>query len=141
MFKKYKRSGFTLIELVTVMVLISILVLMAVPQLSQNSEKAYLVKLRADAGVVEAASRIYNSNNGNYPIGAKINTTALVAEAGYGVVVDATGILTASQITDLNIYEANLTLIDAYTRMQTDGFYYVGESGKVYATEREMPYE
>jgi len=61
------RDGFTLVELLLIMVLIGILALIAMPNYRAATLKARAVDLRADIDVVEQAARDYNSDVFGWP--------------------------------------------------------------------------
>lgn len=61
------RGGFTLVELLLVMVLLGILALIAMPNYRAATLKARAVDLRADIDVVEQAARDYNADEFGWP--------------------------------------------------------------------------
>lgn len=63
-----QRAGFTLIELMLVIVIIGALVAMVVPRLAGRSEEARVAAAKADIkGNLSLALRLYEVDNGRYP--------------------------------------------------------------------------
>jgi general secretion pathway protein G len=62
-----KASGFTLIEIMVVIVILGILASMIVPRLMSRPEEAKLVKTRQDIRALESALELYKLDNGVYP--------------------------------------------------------------------------
>ena len=63
-----KRKGFTLIELMLVVIIISVLVAMIVPRMAGRSEEARVAVAHADIEVnVATALKLYELDNGAYP--------------------------------------------------------------------------
>ena len=69
MINKYrKRAGFTLLELLLVIVLISILAAMTIPRFVGRSEKAKIAAAHADVNAnLSIALDLYELDNGTYP--------------------------------------------------------------------------
>ncbi|MCM8812143.1 MAG: type II secretion system major pseudopilin GspG [Candidatus Omnitrophica bacterium] len=66
--KMRKKKGFTLIELMLVIVIIGALVAMVVPKLAGRSEQARRTAAEADIkGNLSLALRLYEVDNGRYP--------------------------------------------------------------------------
>ncbi|MDD5421837.1 MAG: type II secretion system major pseudopilin GspG [Candidatus Omnitrophota bacterium] len=75
-----RRSGFTLIEILLVVVIISALAAMIVPRLSGRSEKAKESIARADVTAsIPTALKLYELDNGVYPSTAQ-GLKALIAQ-------------------------------------------------------------
>lgn len=62
-----KRSGFTLIEIILVVVIIGILAGIAIPKLGGKSEKAMIAQAQANITAVGMAIQEYEIMNGDYP--------------------------------------------------------------------------
>ena len=62
-----KRRGFTLIELMVVIVILSILAVYVAPKLVGREEQAKQVKARVDIEGLETALKLYKLDNGRYP--------------------------------------------------------------------------
>ena len=65
----YKRSsyGFTLIEVMVVIVILSILAAMVVPRIMDRPEQARITKAKSDIRAIEAALGLYKLDNLYYP--------------------------------------------------------------------------
>lgn len=67
MFAKKNQSGFTLIEIMVVIVIIGILAAAVLPNLMGEPDKARLVKAKSDIQSLEAALERYRLDNFRYP--------------------------------------------------------------------------
>jgi len=80
------RGGFTLVELLIVLVVIGILAAIAVPQFTKVRERAYYATLQADIRNLTAQQELYYATNYSY--------TSTLADLGFvtsqGVTVSAT---------------------------------------------------
>lgn len=77
---KSKQAGFTLLEVMVVIVILGILASMVVPNLMGSQEKANLQKAVSDVTALETALKMYKLDNYNYPtteqgIDALVNKT------------------------------------------------------------------
>jgi general secretion pathway protein G len=59
--------GFTLIELMIVVVIIGILATLLVPRIMDRPEEARRIKAKTDVKTIESALKLYKIDNGNYP--------------------------------------------------------------------------
>lgn len=62
-----KSTGFTLIEVMVVLVIIGIMATMVVPQILGNQEEAQLKKAAIDIQTLEGAMQMYKLNNNRFP--------------------------------------------------------------------------
>lgn len=62
-----KRSGFTLIEIILVVVIIGILAGIAIPNIGNKSDKAKISAGRANISTLDTAISEYQMMNGEYP--------------------------------------------------------------------------
>lgn len=62
-----KEKGFTLIEILIVIVILSILVWQLAPRIMGKPEEAKQLKARMDIGALETALKLYKLDNGVYP--------------------------------------------------------------------------
>lgn len=70
-----KQSGFTLIEVMVVVVILGILAAIVVPRIMSRPDEARIVKAQQDLRAIGAALDLYKLDNFNYP------TTAMGIEA------------------------------------------------------------
>ncbi len=70
-FKKYKNRGFTIVELLIVIVVIGILATLVITTYNGIQEKARNTKRETDVNALQGQIEAYEAQNGNYPsIGA-----------------------------------------------------------------------
>lgn len=62
-----KQSGFTLIEVMVVVVILAILAALVVPKIMSTPEKARLVRAQQDVLAIKSALDLYQLDNGFYP--------------------------------------------------------------------------
>lgn len=62
-----KRSGFTLIEILVVVVILGILATVIVPRIMSRPEEARRTKAAVDIKAIETALNLYKIDNGTYP--------------------------------------------------------------------------
>jgi len=65
--KKFDARGFTLIELMVVLVILGVLASLIVPRIMSRPEEARRIKARVDIQSLETALKLYNLDNGDYP--------------------------------------------------------------------------
>jgi general secretion pathway protein G len=65
--KKLDAHGFTLIELMVVLVILGVLASLIVPRIMSRPEEARRVKARVDIQSLETALKLYDLDNGAYP--------------------------------------------------------------------------
>ncbi|MDR9468575.1 type II secretion system major pseudopilin GspG [Marinospirillum sp.] len=65
--KLRKQKGFTLLEVMVVLVIIGLLVAIVAPNVLDNQDKAMVQKARADLSSLEQALEMYRLDNFNYP--------------------------------------------------------------------------
>jgi general secretion pathway protein G len=64
---KSKSAGFTLIEIMVVIVILGILASLIVPRIMSRPEEAKIVKAKQDVRAIESALELYKLDNGDYP--------------------------------------------------------------------------
>jgi general secretion pathway protein G len=65
--KRIGHQGFTLIELMVVLVILGVLASLIVPRIMGRPEEARRIKARVDIQSLETALKLYNLDNGVYP--------------------------------------------------------------------------
>ena len=65
--KPYRQAGFTLIEIMVVVVILGILASVIVPKIMDNPDKARVAKARHDIQALESALDLYKLDNYTYP--------------------------------------------------------------------------
>jgi general secretion pathway protein G len=73
------RNGFTLVELMVVLVIIGLLATVVIINVLPQQDKAKITKARADVALLDQGLEMYKLNNLNYP-GAGEGLPALVAK-------------------------------------------------------------
>jgi general secretion pathway protein G len=61
------EKGFTLIELMVVIVIIGILATLLIPRIMERPEEARRIKAKMDMKTLESALKLYKLDNGTYP--------------------------------------------------------------------------
>lgn len=64
---RLRHSGFTLIEVMVVVVILSILAAIVVPKIMDRPDEARITKAKQDIRALEAALNLYKLDNFNYP--------------------------------------------------------------------------
>lgn len=65
--RKYKSNGFTLIEVMVVVVILAILAAIIVPRVLKRPEQARVAAAQADIRAIQNAMELYKLDNGFYP--------------------------------------------------------------------------
>jgi general secretion pathway protein G len=65
--KRAQTQGFTLIEVMVVVVILAILASIIVPKIMSRPEQARIVKVKQDILVLQSALDLYKLDNGRYP--------------------------------------------------------------------------
>ena len=91
---RYDNKGFTLVELIIVVVIIGLLVSIVVPKFANGKERAIITSMRGDLHNLLAAQEGYFSNSQTYYNGAVPNP-ALPYNTSPGVTVTLSGVTPA----------------------------------------------
>lgn len=71
MFNNKKFSGFTLIELMVVLVILGVLAALVVPSIIGRTDEARITAARTDIAALMQALKLYRLDNGHYPTAAQ----------------------------------------------------------------------
>ncbi len=77
------QAGFTLIEILVVVMILGLLISLAAPRLIGRTDDAKVVKAKADISAIEQALNLYKLDSGNYPTSEQ-GLEALVEEPTRG---------------------------------------------------------
>lgn len=66
-----KQDGFSLLELMVVVVILSILALVIVPRIIDRPDQARVARVQSDLAVLESATNLYRLDNFRYPTTAQ----------------------------------------------------------------------
>ena len=69
-----RKSGFTLVELMVVAIIVAILAAVAIPLMSANRKRAMSTEADAGCGAVRTALRVYYAENNAYPASGAAST-------------------------------------------------------------------
>lgn len=69
--RKARQQGFSLLEIMVVVVIIGILAALIVPRLMDRPDQARVVAARQDIAALMTALKLYRLDNGRYPAGAQ----------------------------------------------------------------------
>ena len=98
------KSGFTMVELMIVVIIVGILAAVAIPLYTTNVKRAIRTEAEATLGAIRSAERIYKSENNTYTL----------ATAGYAITGDVNTILGVAVI-DPHYFDAACYTVEAGT--------------------------
>ena len=81
----HKAEGFTLIEILVVVVILGILAALVVPRIMQRPDEARVVAAKSDIRAIVSALKLYRLDNGVYPA-TEQGLAALVVKPDTGVI-------------------------------------------------------
>lgn len=82
-FRSKRQQGFSLLEIMVVVVIIGILAALIVPRLMDRPDQARMVAARQDIAALMQALKLYRLDNGRYPSGEQ-GLQALMKPSGAG---------------------------------------------------------
>jgi len=62
------KSGFTLVELMVVAIIVAILAAVAIPLMMGNKDRAMATEAQAGLGTLRTAMQVYKAEHGSYPV-------------------------------------------------------------------------
>lgn len=132
--KRGKRSGFSLVELVVVVLIMGIMAAVAAPKLFNKIEDANNSSARQSLAVVRAALDQYNLENGEWPSGdgAFDADSAFVTgflKGGFPALPDGNNLVTISTGTDALAHDSGDT--NSWLFNSTTGELRINDSAKV----------
>lgn len=74
---KKRQGGFTIVELLIVIIIIGILATLVVVQFTNQQKKARDAQRKTDIGALETHLEAYYAENGKYPVLSSLNSTTL----------------------------------------------------------------
>jgi len=80
--RRKNNSGFTLVELMVVAIIVAILAAVAIPLMTANKKRAVATEAEAGCGTIRTAMRIYYAEHNAYPTGSvtkAVNLTGIGA--------------------------------------------------------------
>jgi general secretion pathway protein G len=80
-FSRPRQSGFSLIELLLVLVILAVLAAVVVPKFTNRTEQARVTAAKTDISMLDTALDAYEIDNGRYP-GSDEGLAALVSAGG-----------------------------------------------------------
>lgn len=87
-----KKQGFTLVELLIVIIIIAVLAAIAIPKFSNSTQRAHESELRAKLKVVRDAVQRFNVDMGGYPV----NLAQLLQKDSVTEILDRNGNIVAA---------------------------------------------
>lgn len=65
--RRNRKSGFTLVELMVVAIIVAILAAVAIPLMSANKDRAMATEAQAGIGAIVTAAKVYYTEEGSVP--------------------------------------------------------------------------
>jgi prepilin-type N-terminal cleavage/methylation domain-containing protein len=126
--KTTNRKGFSLIELLIVVVIIGILAAIAIPKFANTKEKAYIAQMKSDLKNLASAQESYFSDKNEYADltkiqadpykwtvsgGAQVTPTITATAAGWSAKLVDARVASTDALKNCGIYAGNATAPDA----------------------------
>lgn len=121
MLKKYSQKGFTIVELLIVIVVIGILAALVLNTFSGAQKRARDTERTGDNNALATQLEVYYNDKGAYPQWTQINTAALAKVAFPGLDVGALNAPSNSTPFDLNNTASGAIGEYGYQAFQSDG--------------------
>ena len=130
--KKFlSRDAFTLIELLTVVAILGIIILIAVPKFLGYTEKAKIAHIKNDVKVAEVIMSEYSMNKKGFPDEwPDVSVAKLRDIASNSKLYDVTGY--TSEVPDGNYKEIDINYLKTHMKTHLGGKFYVNEDAKVF---------
>lgn len=125
-----KRSAFSLVELVVVVLIVGILAAVAAPRMFNTASEARTNATKASLAVVRDAIELYRARNGSFPTYANIATELKPFMSGPFPSVQIT-------TTNNNANVRELTGTGAFTPSGTEGWAYHATDGNFYVNHAD----